>query len=245
MKCKECGVNIEDGVGFCQECGCAVSIPLQSAEKKPDFVDKMEKSVYFRIARGFVWLALFAAVVYLIITLVNFIPSVLSLYGGSTSVTQDEIQRAMNVEKLERPNMPNESQGEKFDPKLMAQFDQAIYEIVALFSLDVQRKEGGVEGLRNTIKRLLNQWEKVGEKITVAQEAKAAISNFPEKERPNAFNQFIRLKANKESARLARKAKAALDLAALPLQLLMIISFITLVSMMLVLLAIERNTRNR
>jgi hypothetical protein len=244
MKCKECGVDIENGGGFCQECGSTIIMPDETAEKKPDFVGKMEKSVYFKIARGFAWLALFAAVIYLIITLVNFIPSVLSLYGGSTSVTQDEIQRAMNAEKMKRQNVPNMSQGDKFDPKLMAQLDQAIYEIVALFSQDFQRKEGGVEGLRNGIKNHLGQWAQVAEKIMVAQEAKSVISSFPEMERPNAFVQFISLKTNKEFVRKEKQAKAATELAVLPLKLLTIISVITLVSMILVLLAIERNTRS-
>jgi len=243
MKCRKCGSVIEDGVAFCQECGSAVPSPVKSVEAKESFVEKMEKSFYFKIARGFTWLILFLTVIYLVIISVNFIPSIFNLYGGSTSVSQEEIQQALNAEKASAQYVLNENHNEKLDPKLMAKLDQAIYEIVVLFSQDFQRTGGGIEGLRNSIKNNLYQWDRIETKIAVAQDAKAAISNFPEKERPNAFMQFIKIKANKESARQAKKAKAIVELAALPMTLFCIAAIITLVSMILVLLAIERNTR--
>ncbi len=242
MKCPKCGETIDEGSTFCQNCGATIVKKASSeAERKSGFMWKIEQSIYFKIARVFAWLILFIAVIVLAISIISVTPSITALIGGSTGVSQDEINKAIAAEKSWRQFTSEESH-EKIDPDLLAKLDKEVYELISLLPSNTQDRSG-VDGLRNTIKNMLHSWEKTKEKIAVIKEASSVIKKFPEAERWKAIDKFIDIKSNKENSVNAKKEKAKANLLAMSVTILSTISIITLVSMILVLLAIERNTR--
>ncbi|MEW6110354.1 MAG: hypothetical protein AB1632_14480 [Nitrospirota bacterium] len=124
----------------------------------------------------------------------------------------------------------------------MAKLDKEIYELISFLPKNMQERSG-VDGLRNAIKNMLHNWEETKEKVATVKEARNIIEKFDEAERWNAVDKFFDIKHAKEDLVQTKKEKAKANLLAMSVTILSTISIITLVSMILVLLAIERNTR--
>lgn len=245
MECPKCGKRVETDCAFCQECGLSMSdIKNRVLRSEPDIFDGVEQSIFFRVTRGFAWSILSIAVVALIITLICLIPSIFVLYAGPTSITRDEISRAIALEKPKEQVTPNTDQTRSIESKAMVKLDQEIYELIMLFPEEFRLREGGPVELRNSVKNILNGTRKeVGEKIQIIQDAKTQIRTFLESERPQAFLNFIKIKIDKETSRHQKIETAKSNLSSLSLKILFMLSLITLVTIILILLTIERNTR--
>ena len=138
--------------------------------------------------------------------------------------------------------MFEEEPREKIDPRLMAELDKEIYQLFLLLPPDIQRQYD-VEWFRGQIKTTINYVGKIKDKIAIIKEAKDLLKDFPVAERMEAMDKFFRIKGEKESAvktkMAAAKEKLMGGLVYIPAE----ITLITLLSMILVLLAIERHTR--
>jgi len=240
--CSKCGEKIEEGSSFCENCGATIEKKISMEMPKKGLMSRIEQSIYFRIARGFAWFVLFIATISLVVYIINLAPTALELLGGETRVTQDDIKRAIAAEKARRPFMFEEGPREKIDPGLMAGLDKEIYELFLLLPPDIQRQYD-VERFRDQIKTTINYVGKIKDKIAIIKEAKDVLKDFPVAERIEAMDKFFRIKGEKEMAIKNKVEAAKAKLVGSPIYILSAITLITLLSMILVLLAVERNTR--
>jgi peptide subunit release factor 1 (eRF1) len=126
----------------------------------------------------------------------------------------------------------------------MARLDKEIYELFLLLPLDIQRQVA-TEEFRDRVKNKLTY---VGaalykDKISIVQEAKDVLKEFPVDERRGVITKFFEIKGEKERALKNRREAAKTKLLGNFMYILSTVSLITMVIMILVLLAVERNTR--
>lgn len=242
MICPRCNAINDEGSTFCQSCGASIEKKAAIDTKKVEgLMGKVEQSIYFRIARGFAWLILFMAVIGLAGSILYVAPSITDLVGGDSKVSHDEIVNAIAAEKTRQAFTIEEVQ-ERIDPEQLATLDRYIYVLISILPKNMQT-EYGVEKLRYEIKQSITYWKNIEDKIAVIKEAKIVAEKFLEAERSKAIEKFFEIKAQKENLIKQKKEMAKANLLSLSTIILSTISIITLVSMILVLLAIERNTR--
>ncbi|MBI4707178.1 MAG: zinc-ribbon domain-containing protein [Candidatus Omnitrophica bacterium] len=247
MLCPKCGEKNEEGSTFCQNCGTSIKEEKTSLKFSTEkgLIGKIERSLYFRIARGFAWFILIPAVIALIFSIVSTAPTAMHLIGGSTSVSKDEVKKALESKSrryVTEGHEWGEDAEEKIDPELMAKLDKEVYELISLFPMEIQR-QWGVEGLRNQIKNHLAFGKGLKDKIDAVKDAKDIIKDFPESERVDAVDKFFTIKNTKDNLVKKKQAEAKVSLGGMSAVIMSSIAVITLVTMILVLLAIERNTR--
>jgi hypothetical protein len=240
--CTKCGGTIEEGSSFCQSCGTPVEgkIAFEAMPKK-GLMSRIEQTIYFRIARVFSWLIAALATIGLIISVIYIAKTVPQVLAGSVKVSQEEVRNAI-AEKSER-RVQYEMETERISPELLAKLDKEIYELIYLLPKDMQAEEWDVERLRGIIRNSIASWEGLKDKLTVIQEARALLKNFSEEQRADAMYKFFAIKAEKENIIKARKAEALKNLGIWAGIMLAMIYTITMISMILVALAVERNTR--
>lgn len=241
--CPKCGEKIEKGSVFCQSCGELIEKKLTAgAMPKTGMLSRFEQSIYFRIARGFAWVILFVTTISLIYYMISLAPTALDLFGGETRVSQDDIRKAMEAEKRRGSIIHEEPVKEKIDPELLAKLDKEIYELFNLMPPDAQ-KQFNIEGFRSYVKNSVTYIARTQDRIALIKEAKEIIKDFSVTERWDALGKFFGLKGEKEMTVKNRKELAKATLLENSIYILSGIIIITLFSMILVLLAVERNTR--
>lgn len=239
--CTKCGETTEEGSSFCQSCGTPIEgkIAFEAMPKK-SLMSRIEQTIYFRIARVFSWLIAALGTIGLIISVIHIAKTIPQVFGKSVKVSQEEVRNAI-AEKSDR-RFQYLLETEKISPKLLAKLDKEIYELIYLLPKDMQT-EWGVEELRNVIRDGVAPWESIKGKLTVIEEARALLKNFSGEQRADAMYKFFAIKAEKENTIKARKADALKNLGIWAGIMLATIYTITMVSMILVAFAIERNTR--
>lgn len=247
--CASCGTKLEPGDTFCQKCGTAVyatPLPAQSASPASSMLGRFERAVYFRIARGFSWVLAVVALAGFIYALISALQSAGELVGTRRGVSPEEVQASIVNEKAGRGNQFSRSEETTTDPRLVGEYETVLAELVNLLSPEFRRQVGGGDdaAARNQLRSMLSSLgDGMGERISVAKEAKSVIQGFPEKDRGEALGHFKRVKEQKIQAAEMRKAEATQKFLYLGGAMLSTAILITLLSMILVLLAIERNTR--
>ena len=241
--CTKCGTQNDEASGFCQNCGAKIGEAIEEALPEKGIMSKIEQSVYFRIARGSAWFFLLLAVVALVVTIVYLFPTATQLFGGNTKVSKDEIRTAIEADKTRKPFVLDSVKPKKFDPELMAKLDKEIYHVIVLLPSDVQNQYGGVDRMRDEFKDGIGYLENIKDKITLLQEMRSVIKEIPEVDRLAAVGKYLELKQRKEYELQQRKADAKTKLSAMYTVIISLIAIITSITMILVLLAIERNTR--
>jgi len=248
--CAQCSATVADGSSFCQECGAVIETLTPKTSPQETFVGRVERNIYFKIARGYAWLIVFLSVVGLGFAIFSLAPSALDLWsGGDTKVTSEDIRTAMAAQQT-----AGRAQQviERIDPARLASLDRAIYELIELLPREQQRRDVfgrstivklEIEELRRFIKDRVGTLQSIEIQIAVLGEIKGAIVVFPEADRFTAIDKFFEVKAAKNMAIETRKAAAVAKLQTGFMAILSGISIITLGSMILVLLAVERNTR--
>jgi hypothetical protein len=249
--CSQCKARIEEGSEFCPDCGATVERAAPDISPRQGFVGRVEQNVYFKIARDYAWLIVFGSVLGLGISIFLLAPAALDLWsGGDTKVSPDDIRAAMAAR--EQPRGRAQPIEERIDPARLASLDRAIYEIIELLPREQQQSgpfgrvaivKLEIENLRSFIKERVRNLPSIDDQIAALHELKSAIVVFPETERFTAIDKFFEVKAAKNMAIESKKATAATKLQTGVLAILSAISIITLGSMILVLLAVERNTR--
>lgn len=245
--CASCGTKLEPGDTFCQKCGKSVkatTLPAQSASPASSMLGRFERAVYFRIARGFSWVLAVVALVGFIYALVSALQSVGELVGTRRGVSQEEVQASIVNEKAGRGNQFSRGEETTTDPRLVGEYETVLAELVNLLPPEFRRQTGGDDAARNQLRSMFSSLgDGMGDRISVAKEAKSVIQGFAEKDRGEALGHFRRVKEQKIQAAQMRKAEAAQKFLYLGGTMLATAILITLLSMILVLLAIERNTR--
>ena len=246
-KCTSCGNSLEAGSTFCQNCGTPV--PLSAAPAgaiQIGMMSQIERAVYFRVARAFSWVLLFAAIIGFLYSVALAVGSVGDLMGGKQSVSKDEVQQAIDSGRASNVSQNAASVAEESDPKLIGEYETELAQLVLLLPQEERRRAGGDDRMRDTLKQAFQQIV-AGKRnqITTVHEARDLLGQFAEKDRTQAFQFFINLKQQKEQLAAAKQLEARGKFAYLGGATLMTAMLITLVSMVLVLLAIERNTRTK
>lgn len=247
--CASCGTKLEPGDTFCQKCGTSVkatTLPAQSASPASSMLGRFERAVYFRIARGFSWVLAVVALAGFIYALVSALQSAGELVGTRRGVSQEEVQASIVNEKAGRGNQFSRGEEAPTDPRLVGEYETVLAELVNLMSPDFRRQVGGGDdaAARNQLRSVFSSLgDGMEDRISVAKEAKSVIQGFAEKDRGEALGHFRRVKEQKIQAAQMRKAEAKQKFLYLGGAMLSTAILITLLSMILVLLAIERNTR--
>jgi len=260
-KCTSCGLPLEPGSTFCQNCGTAVTTaaPTSAAASQvaqSGVMSRVERAVYFRVARAFSWVLLVAAIIGFLYSVALAIGSVGDLMGGKQSVSKEEVQVAITSGHAPHAAQQDEASiAEESDPKLIGEYETELAKFVLFLPQEERSRSGGDDQAREQFKQVFQQIA-AGKKnqIAAVREAHDLLSQFPEKERFEAvaggpsggvFGVFIQLKQMKAQQAEAKKLEAKGKFVYLGGATLATAMLITLVSMVLVLLTIERNTRTK
>jgi hypothetical protein len=246
-KCTSCGSVLETGSTFCQNCGTPVTISITPAQAAHlGVMGHIERAVYFRVARVFSWVLLVAAIVGFLYSIALAIGSVGDLWGGKQSVSKEEVQAAIASGQRSNVAQDEESVAENSDPKLIGEYETELAQLVLLVPPEERTQGGGDERIRERFKQIFQQIASgKKEQIASVREARDLLGQFAGKERPQALQHFINLKQQKAQLAVAKQAEAKGKFAYLGGATLMTAMLITLVSMVLVLLAIERSLRTK
>ena len=260
MKCTSCGLPLEPGSTFCQNCGTAITAAAPahapaSQAAQSGVMSRVERAVYFRVARVFSWVLLVAAIIGFLYSVALAIGSIGDLGGGKQSVSAEEVKAAIASGRAPNAAQGEASVAEESDPKLIGEYETELAKFVLFLPQDERSRFGGDDQAREQLKQVFQQIA-VGKKnqITAVREARDLLSQFPEKERfksaggrpaGGVFEAFIVLKQMKAQQAAAKKLEAQQKFLYLGGATLSTAMLITLVSMVLVLLAIERNTRTK
>ncbi len=252
MICPQCGTNNDEDNIFCQNCGTKIigdraeKIHLNMGSNN-GFFAKMEKKVYFKIARVFTWLLLLIASIVFIGLIFYITKKALSITGGNTNVTKEEVQTALAEEEKGRPFIPQVDNKSRLDIELIKRLDSEITDVVYLFPEELRRDERAIEQVKRAIKEHLSYWPDINDRISVVKSLKKEMQGFvgDTKKTFKAVIKFIEIKKAKETHLKGSYESAKLEIKIAMGVLLIMIVIITLGSLVLVLMAIERNTRKQ
>jgi len=244
LQCPKCKKGYDENYAFCEECGVKLveSEVRPSPQPKSLVFDRIERSVFFRFTRSYTWLILILSILGFMGAIIYLIPDISLLIKKDTKVFHEEIKILLASKKTGKSPPEEEMSGKKINPELLAKLDKEIYEIIFLLPKDIQDKMG-VEKIRSWVKDRTRRYDGIKEKIKILQEAKSILLKFNEPERGEALSTFFDIKAGKENAITARQTEIRLKLATIGGSFFALIMTIAAFSLILVLLAIERNTR--
>ncbi|HEX3095273.1 MAG TPA: zinc ribbon domain-containing protein [Candidatus Angelobacter sp.] len=254
MFCENCGQSVSDNVAQCPHChqatgavaafggagaaAVAVRSPIGATQKNtPSALSRVEQSIYFRFARGFSWFLLILIGLGILRIVIALAPVLIQTFGSSTTVNAQELRQAGSA--------PQRSFGQEepeIDPSEMARLDQAAYEIIQL--LPPNARQNNIDDLRAQVRSsAANLAKEHKEQLAILEELRDDLKALPEGERPNAANVYFLVKGQKIHLDQAKKEEGKQNLIILGASLLSSIALLTFVTMILVLLSIERNTR--
>lgn len=252
-KCNQCGAINDVASEFCQNCGKSLlptSLPhRERATLQMGLVSKIEQTIYFRIARGFAWFLL-------VFSLLGFVGAGFIAAGeareyfkGQETVSMDEVKAAIAASKANRNNRAKgqATQEAQLDPKAEGLVATEIAELFNLLSVEDQQTVGGKEQFRKSMLEAAAEVKGTNnayEQIESIREVKKFVREFlPQSERLLAIQFFIGLRTDSMKKAESRKDAARNNLMYSGGAVFSAAAIITLLTMVLVLLAIDRNTR--
>ncbi len=244
LQCPKCKKSFSENYVFCEECGVklikADVRDLKQTELK--VFDKVERSVFFRITRSYTWVILVLSILGFIGAIFYLISDIRLFLWKDTSVSAEQIGVILAAKKAGKSPAEVEEPTKKLSPKLLARLDKEIYELIVLLPKTDQEKIG-IEKIRGWIKDRVGRYNTMREKINVLREAKGVLTKFSESERSEVLGTFFNMKAEKENKIERDRTEAKIKMAAIGGTFFALIMTIAAFSLILVLLAIERNTR--
>lgn len=269
MFCENCGHTVPDTAAHCPSCGQATGAtttpPIASAavssgaapaparssssetplQRTPPLT-RAEQNIYFRVARGFSWFLLIVISIGIIVVGIQLIPAVKQGFGVSTSVNSQELTKALTSSQHDQRQYLEEEEESEINPAEMAQLDQTAYEIIQLLPAEQRSDQGTINllsmQLKNTAASVSSHRDV---QLAMMKELRDDLPSIQADQREKAVEVYFRVKRQKVQLDVARKARARESLTMLGAALFGGIAVVTLVTMILVLLAIERNTRLR
>jgi hypothetical protein len=265
VKCPKCRQEVDEGP-FCGNCGAplaprgAAALPARTPPPPPQasaparaagapqvnavegVVGKLETMVFFRVARGYAWLIAFLAFVGLAVAVATTAPLMVAAVAPADGVSAADVRSALENRKKGGLFGGDEDAEEKIDPKALAKLDQAVYEVIQALPPDFQG-ERKIEQVRDQIRSWVSFEKDAGDRIALLKSGKAVIEKFDQGQRWEAMQKYLQLLQRQRQQTEERKALAVAGLLRNVAIVLGTIITITLASMVLVLLAVERNTR--
>ncbi len=244
LQCPKCKKVFGENHAFCEECGVKLikaDVHVTKQQESKVF-DQIERSVFFRITRSYTWVILVLAILGFIGAIIYLVSDIRPLIKKDTSVSAEEVKMILAAKKAGKSQTEGEISTQKIDPELLARLDKEIYELIILLPKADQEKIG-VEKLRGFIRDRIGRYTTMKEKMRVLREAKNILPKFGEPERGEALGTFFNIKAEKENAIAMGRTEALIKLGTIGGTFFALIMTIAVFSLILVLLAIERNTR--
>jgi hypothetical protein len=244
LQCPKCKKGYDENYAFCEECGVRLisTGPHITMQQRNLVFDRIERSVFFRVTRSYAWAILIFAILVFVLAIIYLIPDIRPLIKRDISVSPEEIKIILDAKKTGKSPSEGETPTKRIDPELLAKLDKEIYELIILLPKKIQDEEG-VERLRGAIKNRIGHYKTMKEKMKVLRELKNILPKFSESERAGAFTTFFNIKAEKENAVAMERAESSAKLIKTGGIFFAVIITIAAFSLILVLLAIERNTR--
>ena len=247
-QCGSCQHANEPGAAFCLNCGAALQAgaPAQVAAPRASTVGGLERGVFFKVARVVAWVVAVVAALGMVFSLVLLVPALSDLNAGPKEVTGKDVKAAIEQAKT-GGNMPLG----QLDPfanasaEELGELDIAIYKLRETLRAEDAARFGDSDGFRSWVKGQLNNAGPgdLAEREELVGSAREVVVKLPAEDRVNGIQFYFQLVGQHRVEAEATKAKgsaAALTfaggLASCAITLMMI-------TMTLVLLAIERNTR--
>jgi hypothetical protein len=206
----------------------------------------MERGIYFSIARVVAWVIALVALLAMVYSAVGLVPALLQASASADSVKAADLTTAIESSKASgQRRWRIESEEEEYSAKDLAALDEAIYELVKLIPAEQTDQQGGVDSMRSYVKGQLRQLDldDLDDQVAAVREARKAIEDISAADRLMAIEIYFdmtqqRISAAKTKA-LAGKAKLTAWAAGFGSSAVSLM----LVTMILVLMSIERNTR--
>lgn len=246
LQCPKCKKNFSENYAFCEECGVKLikaDVP-ELKQKEIKVFDKVERSVFFRITRSYTWVILVLSILGFIGAIFYLISDIRLFLWKDTSISAEQIRIFLNAKKTGKSPAEVEEPTKRLDPKLMARLDKEIYELILLLPKTDQEKIG-IEKIRGWVRDRIGRYYTIKEKVKILREAKGILTKFEESERPEVLGTFFNMKAEKENKIERDRTEAKIKMATIGGTFFALIMTIAAFSLILVLLAIERNTRSR
>lgn len=256
MFCGNCGKSIANNVTRCPYCGVvddavggstptsttSVSVPIPRGQatggQEQSRLTRAEQTLYFRIARGFSWFLLIIISIAMVLVAIQLVPALSQVVWTSTDVSAKDLTQPGTS-----PRWAAEADENEINPGEMAQLDQVAYEIIQLLPADV-RANVNIDSLRGEIKNSANQLSrKRKEQMSFLEELRDDLREIPEVQRGKAFGNYFVLKGQRIQLDQTKKEAAKGSFVLLGSSMLSGIALVTFITMILVLLSIERNTR--
>lgn len=263
--CAKCGSANEAGSEFCQNCGASMEAATVSGAGSSRFAGAktfvgslgagkgtltiIEQTIYFRIARVFAWFLLVLGLLGLVGGAYQAAGSTRQFLGGENAVVSAaDVKVAIAAQKAgSTARAGGESAQMPLDPKAEGLLTTEAAEIFNLLSTEDQKILGGKESVRRELlagAANINGGD-VDAQIDFLREMKRVINEVqPQSDRANGVKAFAMLKVSYKENAAARRAAARSDLMWGGGAVMAFAALITLVSMVLVMLAVERNTRS-
>ena len=264
--CQKCGTSNDESGLFCENCGTALARPDAARQAPPSLhsspmpeevgvLTKLERSIHFRFARFAGWMLLIIAIIGFVFGLVSAIPSGLKALGDSEQdVTVQDVSAAVAALRSGQGGgaRPGAASTGELDAEGLANLDRAIYDVIGLVPPSALEQQGGVDQVRGNLKRLLGNLtpeskNESGDTISfqtrLLKDMKGTIEDMPSADRFDAIWAYGQVRSEKLQAASAEKAKAAKEFTISGGSALVAGFFIIQISIILVLLAIERAIR--
>jgi hypothetical protein len=259
MYCPECGTKNEDDSIFCQDCGFKFPKensdqaipPFPEIRKDIGFTGRVERSVYFKIARGFTWVVILIATIALIITSISAGGTLSTLFlKKSNGVSREDVLAALDQKNKrgQKMQVASDEEDSKVDinllNKLNAEINNTLY---LLFTKEAQIRltEQEYEFGRQQISNELTHWKDFNERISLLKDLREKVKGIG-KTKENimeAIGFYLSLKGQKEEMTKTAQLQKYAELQKMGWFILASLIFISLATISLVLMAIERNTR--
>lgn len=254
-----CRGENDDGGEFCQHCGESLRI-ASSQPSAPPFrhkrlsasaqgaLETIEQSVWFRIARGFAWLLLVLSLLGLIGGVVFSAGSIRQYFKGEETISASQVKTVIQGRKAGFLGAEGSEAGPgRLDSKAEGQLTTEAIDIFNLLPPEGQSRAGGKERFRLQLLAYAGEIRggDVNAQVSFLQEMNKVLTDLQPQERPDGIDAFIVIKRKNQTEAAAKKLVAQTQLLVSGGVVWCLATLITLVSMVLALLAIERNTRNR
>ena len=208
--------------------------------------ERVERSIFFRITRVLTWVLLVASLLGLVVALGIIAKGYLQA-RPRTRVTAADVreanvaQRQREIQASRRGEVPPRETNPFALPERPGR-DEAVENALDRVLLLFPR---GFLELRRNLEAWLCRYQSSEEKLVVLEEMQAALTAFPENERVDAARLFVRLREFRENASAAAAAAGQSQVEKGAYFGLASLGTIAMFSLVLVLLNIERNTRDR
>jgi hypothetical protein len=249
-QCPSCNQVNETGTAFCQNCGASLAGALPPAATAPvaaraGGVGGVERGLFFKISRVAAWVLLVVALGGMLVSALGLLPALASMNASADDVTAKDVRAQVEAARNRSSAPSGDNPFGSGSASERAALDKAIYELADVMPPQAIGQFGNLEGFRSVVKGLVDSTGEtdIDDQVDHVEEATKIVGPLPDEDRISGVYAYFHLvsqhKQEAEVRQLEAKGKATVYAGAFAMAAVTLM----LVTMTLVLLAIERNTR--